>query len=213
VPYIAQVGAKVVIVFELRNPKGAARSPPYAFQVVPGSAEYRPLCVTDRCAERIVTLLVAGNVLHIIWGAEAETSHGDFIVTQDGDLRRGALPPLIETVGRLLDPRDRVGPCVSKGRDGSVNIDFPGLGTARYQGADLPQGPDVYPAESARCPPRHFGDPEVLGLPEHLRQSLRATQGSSWVIAYGSPRPGGPTEVTPPPGVRIVTWSGSLPRP
>jgi hypothetical protein len=213
VPYIAQIGSKAVIVFELRSPKGGVKSPPYAVQIIPGPAEYRPLCVADHCAERIVTFLVVGGVLHIIWTNDSETTRGDFVVTQDGDLRLGDPVPLMEIGGKVFDPRDRASPCVSKGRDGAVNIDFPGLGTARYEGADLPQGPDVYPAESARCPPRHFGDPAALALPDRLRESLRATQGSSWVIAYGAPPPGGRTEATARPGVRIVTWSGSPSRP
>lgn len=210
IPYAAAIADHVVLVYELRTPKGSPASPGLMLQLSPAATGYQRLCEGESC-DTVVTLLAVQGRMHAIWTSEALASmgwYGETIVTAAGQVEtRRARGSADQGGGPPIDPRDRSDPCVSQSRNGTVNIVLPGAGRLSYEGAVLPLGPAVYPTELARCPPRRFDDPTPPRLPNEMRRHVRATMGTQWVVAYGLPFVGGPGANLQYPGsLRVVTW-------
>lgn len=192
VEYSAEFGGKPILLFK---PVGFERlaTPPWAMRLATKS-RYMPLCVEAQekdCPTDLVAFVATRGTLHTIMRSRFD--YKDFILSRRGKLVTSNATQTAEMTAGALDE-----PCISQGQDGSVTVSVPmpalsgpdpieRIATMRFAKATLPLGPDVYPTETAFCPPREFEDSTGPVLPNELRQQVRATLGERWLVVYTLP--------------------------
>lgn len=221
VSYFADLGSKVVLIFERGRTKGVGfRS--WNFMLAPGQDEGGNVCLDCE----IIGLVVVGEQLRILSGVTRPFA--ELAISESGDGTE--LKPLrtATTVHGTMPA-----PCIAQERNGAVTVRVPlfvkyvagepqsnapresSIATFREEEAWLPHGPDVYPAEDMPCPPSHFEDPTRPALADDLRTWIRASRGErSQVIVYNLRaltirgadlgRRFDPTEYAYPGSVRVV---------
>lgn len=186
VRYFALLGSELALIFEGAQAKGK-HPPKWNLARVPSNTDVMPLC--SNC--EVVALLVVDGDLRIL--TRSGVSYEEVLLTQTQGLLRNR-PAMLAT----LAPTDPRAPCLSQTADGSTSVLLPSPSDSsaptrsatlllRYPSAWLPQGPDVYSAERATCPPRQFPDATRPKLPAGLRRWLRATRGNDWQLVYDLP--------------------------
>lgn len=195
VSYFADLGSKVVLIYNRTPTKGVAYSS-WNFTLAPGRGEEGEVC--RNC--EIIGLVVVGEQLRVLTGITQ--FFGELGISENGETN--LLQPL---KAATVVPGSIPAPCVAQGRDGAVTVRIPvssheiergmdggpvpnalpqaSLATIRYEHAWLPHGPDSYPVEDLPCPPVHFDDRTRPALSADLRTWVRASRGErSLVLVY-----------------------------
>ena len=195
VSYFADLGSKVVLIYDRSPTKGVAYSS-WNFLLAPGGGEEGEVC---RDCE-VIGLVVVGEQLRVLSGITH--SFAEIGISESG--QSGELQPLKTATMELASIP---APCITQGRDGVVTVRIPlsiqdtdrnthgapgtkalpptSIATIRYEQAWLPHGPDSYPSEDVPCAPVPFDDHTRPALSADLRTWVRASLGErSLVLVY-----------------------------